>query len=330
MPAVPSDLTTIEADALAGVGRRAAGPGAGDLARLEAVVGSDGAVLIRDAGIASAADLQDAASWFGRAVPGLPEESSPRTRLGEAVWTSTDYPARFPIQFHNEFSYTASWPRLLLFGCLRPADEGGETRLADGREVARLLSPTTRDRFAEGGLLYERNYSHRSGVTWQDAFGTDDPAAVDAHCRHRGIARRWSGGDLSTRQAAPAFETHPATREELWFNHCLLFHVGGLEPDWLRRTMQRAPAGARASNSYFGDGEEIPDALVEEVRAVYEAAAVDVRWRAGDLLVVDNMRCAHGRAPFSGPREVVVAMVDQWRRAEGRVPQVPEEPGWNR
>jgi alpha-ketoglutarate-dependent taurine dioxygenase len=34
------------------------------------------------------------------------------------------------------------------------------------------------------------------------------------------------------------------------------------------------------------------------------------RWQAGDLMVVDNVRTAHGREPFEGPREVVVAMAD--------------------
>ena len=39
-----------------------------------------------------------------------------------------------------------------------------------------------------------------------------------------------------------------------------------------------------------------------------DAAAVDVDWRAGDLMVIDNMLLAHGRRPFTGPRRVLVAM----------------------
>ncbi len=31
-------------------------------------------------------------------------------------------------------------------------------------------------------------------------------------------------------------------------------------------------------------------------------------WRAGDLLVVDNVLAAHGRMPFSGARRVLLAM----------------------
>jgi hypothetical protein len=31
-------------------------------------------------------------------------------------------------------------------------------------------------------------------------------------------------------------------------------------------------------------------------------------WRRGDLLVLDNLLAAHGRKPFEGDREILVAM----------------------
>jgi len=31
-------------------------------------------------------------------------------------------------------------------------------------------------------------------------------------------------------------------------------------------------------------------------------------WAEGDVLMLDNMLCAHAREPFAGPRKVVVAM----------------------
>ncbi|TLZ54349.1 MAG: TauD/TfdA family dioxygenase, partial [Gammaproteobacteria bacterium] len=33
-------------------------------------------------------------------------------------------------------------------------------------------------------------------------------------------------------------------------------------------------------------------------------------WQAGDLMLVDNLRTAHGREPFEGSRQVLVAMAD--------------------
>ena len=46
------------------------------------------------------------------------------------------------------------------------------------------------------------------------------------------------------------------------------------------------------------------------INQAYEANAARERWQGGDLLLVDNVRTAHGRERFEGPREVLVAMAD--------------------
>ena len=43
---------------------------------------------------------------------------------------------------------------------------------------------------------------------------------------------------------------------------------------------------------------------------VYEAHTAREPWQAGDLMLVDNVRTAHSREPYQGPREVLVAMAD--------------------
>jgi hypothetical protein len=37
-------------------------------------------------------------------------------------------------------------------------------------------------------------------------------------------------------------------------------------------------------------------------------AAQTVAWRAGDVLILDNLLAAHGRMPFTGKRKVLLAM----------------------
>ena len=49
---------------------------------------------------------------------------------------------------------------------------------------------------------------------------------------------------------------------------------------------------------------------------VYEANTAREPWQAGDLMLVDNVRTAHSREPFTGPREVLVAMADAVRLAD--------------
>jgi len=63
-------------------------------------------------------------------------------------------------------------------------------------------------------------------------------------------------------------------------------------------------------NTRFGNGDPISAEIVQSINDVYEAHSARERWRAGDLMLVDNVRTAHGRDEFDGPREVIVAMAD--------------------
>jgi len=63
-------------------------------------------------------------------------------------------------------------------------------------------------------------------------------------------------------------------------------------------------------NTRFGNGDPIGAELVESINDVYEANRARERWQAGDLMLVDNIRTAHGREPFEGSREMLVAMAD--------------------
>ena len=64
-------------------------------------------------------------------------------------------------------------------------------------------------------------------------------------------------------------------------------------------------------------GDAIGADVVQAINEAYEANTVREEWQAGDLLLVDNLRTAHGREPFEGPREVVVAMADAVRVTDG-------------
>ena len=69
------------------------------------------------------------------------------------------------------------------------------------------------------------------------------------------------------------------------------------------------------SNTYYGDGAPIEPGVLDEIRGAYAAERVIFDWQAGDILVLDNILTAHGRLPFKGRREVVVAMTGAsgWR-----------------
>ena len=61
-------------------------------------------------------------------------------------------------------------------------------------------------------------------------------------------------------------------------------------------------------NARFGDYSPIPDRDLQQIREAYNQSKLVFPWRAGDVLLLDNMRMAHGRLPYTGPREVAVCM----------------------
>ena len=67
----------------------------------------------------------------------------------------------------------------------------------------------------------------------------------------------------------------------------------------------------------FGNGQPVGPDIVELIGEVYAAHTMREAWRPGDLLLVDNLRCAHSRDAFEGQREVLVGMAEPVRDGSG-------------
>lgn len=276
-------------------------------ADIESLVSTVGGVLLRGFAVPTVDDFRAFAAGFGLPLLSYEFGSTPRTEVGGGVYTSTEYPAHQAIPLHNEQAYTREWPMRIWFHCVTASPEGGETPIADSRAVLRRMPAAVRERFAPG-ILYVRNYGEFD-VPWQKVFNTDSRAEVEAYCRKTGIRWEWlPDGELRTTQLCQAIETHPASGAAVWFNQAHLFHVSNLQPEVRESLEDLLGVENLPRNTYFADGSPIPDAILDEVRAVLDAETVSFRWEAGDVLMLDNMLAAHARAPFKGPRKVVVAM----------------------
>jgi alpha-ketoglutarate-dependent taurine dioxygenase len=267
---------------------------------------SSGAVLFRGFEVFSMDEFQKFVSAFNDEQMLYVDQSSPRTKLINKLYTSTDHPASEIINFHCELSYSQSWPNHIMFFCKIPSETGGETPIADIRNVGRLLSTDVKRKFKEEGVLYVRNLVKGFGLAWQDVYQTTERAVVEEHCRRNGINFEWKDDDyLRISWRRPAFAVHPTTNEELWFNHAFFFNAENLS---------RVIHGVVTNkddlpfNTFFGSGQAIPHNVVEELRVAYHRSKVEFTWRKGDILLLDNMLMAHARNSFTGHRSIVVAM----------------------
>ncbi|XXS98550.1 TauD/TfdA family dioxygenase [Sorangium sp. So ce363] len=273
-----------------------------------------GAVLFRGFPVRSTADFH---AFVRLVTPDLLDYtfgSTPRSHVQDRIYTSTEYPAHQHIPLHNEQSYTLDWPLKIWFHCAVAAPEGGSTPLADSREVFRRIPARLRERFAAKKVMYVRNYGNGLDLPWQKVFGTNDRAEVERFCRAAGIECVWKAdGELRTRQVCQAVATHPRTGEHVWFNQAHLFHVSNLEPAAREALLSIFAEEDLPRNAMYGDGSPIEGAALDEIRDVYRQLAVEFAWQEGDVLLADNMLVAHGRAPFRGPRKVLVAMAEPYR-----------------
>lgn len=270
-----------------------------------------GAILFRGFNVASVAEFEEFARAISPELLEYGERSSPRSRIGGGVYTSTDHPAEQHILLHNEQSYTLNWPMKIWFYCAQPAAQKGRTPIADSRNIFKRLSPQTVQKFQEKQVLYIRNYGEGLGLSWQDVFRTTERAEVEQYCRQAQIEFEWRDEHhLRTRQVRPAIRNHPWTGEPVWFNHAVFFNVYSLDAPTRESMLGVVGEEDLPFNTFYGDGTPIEPSVLEELWQAYSEETKSFSWQQGDVLMLDNMLTAHGREPFVGERKIAVAMAE--------------------
>jgi alpha-ketoglutarate-dependent taurine dioxygenase len=273
-----------------------------------------GAILFRNFGVRTVGAFEQ----FIRATSGelleYADQTSPRHKVSDHIYTSTDYPADQSIFLHNESSYAAVWPLRIFFFCVVPAERGGETPIADVRKVLARIPQPVRDGFERKGWRLVRNFGGGLGLPWPTAFQTDDREAVAEYCRSAGIELAWRGGDrLRTSHVRRAIVNHPRTGEPVWFNHAAFFHASTLEEGVREKLLAQFSEDDLPYQTFYGDGSPIEAPALEAIREAYRRETVAFAWQAGDILMLDNMLVAHGRNPFTGPRRIIVGMAQPFK-----------------
>jgi alpha-ketoglutarate-dependent taurine dioxygenase len=300
---------------------------AGHRNALRAAVAEHGCVLIRGLGLHDAAGTS---AVFRRLAVSLMDEKeafAPREPRAGGLSSATPWPAQQQMCMHHELSYRLEFPGLLLFACLAPAASGGGTAVADSAAVLGALPADLVRRFEQEGWILDRAYNEDFGASCEEAFGTGDRSAIESYCRANAIEFAWQpDGTLRTRQRRRAVVRHPLTGQRCWFNQIAFLSEWTMDPEVRAYLAGLYGADGLPFTTRFGHGDPVGEDIVQVVNETYDAASSRVRWQAGDLLLVDNVRTAHSREPYEGPREILAALANPVRLADCTPARAPAEP----
>lgn len=264
-----------------------------------------GALLFKGFEVGGAQQFDDLFSGITDGAMEYKNPSSPRKKVFENVYTSTTYPKDLKINMHTESSYSKDYVRTIAFYCRQPAGKGGETPIADERKLLKHLSPSTLDKFREKKVMYVRNVMTGAGLDWKVIYQTEDKEVVNQLLQKNNVDYEWVSDDhLRLKWILPAFQIHPITEQELWFNHMYFYHKSQYNPEVLEFFEEED----LPFTSYYGDGSPIESSVIQEIRNFYEQHSIIFQWEKDDLLLLDNMMFSHGRNSYDGERSILAAM----------------------
>src|SRR5438445_4994631 len=273
---------------------------------LRAAVVEHGSLLVRGLRLHDVAETEAVFRQLGSLMTEK-EAFAARRSYSHGVYSSSKWPPNQPICMHQELSYALEVPGLMLFACLIPATEGGATPVADSATVLQALPTDLIERFEKVGWVLIRNYNDEIGASVADAFGTDDRRAVENYCRANAIEFEWQpDGGLRTRQRRSAVVHHPRSGQRCWFNQIAFLNEWTIDPEVREYLVDIYGEEGLPFNTRFGNGDAIGAEVVQLINQAYEANAARERWQGGDLMLVYNVRRAHGRASCEGSCEVHV------------------------
>src|SRR5882672_11226038 len=233
--------------------------------------------------------------------------STPRSKIGGKVLTATEYPSPRTIPLHSEMAYMRNWPRFVCFHSIEVAQEGGETTICNVDQVSARLGEKLKP-FRDKGITYRRTFQKRVDIAWQRAFQTEKRSDVEEIGRRQGMKVEWLPNDVLTTSHTAQGTIAAQDGQMIYFNQSHLFHPSSLDPP-VRQALEKAYGADRLPRqATYGDGSPISDAVLDAVRDAFAAYQTKMCWRPGDILILDNLRFAHGRLPFSGSRRLHVSL----------------------
>lgn len=235
---------------------------------------------------------------------------------------------------HNEFVGTRA-PRAAAFVCFKAAETGGEFLIADGRRMFRDLDPQLVQELYQRSIRYSvmelpffgwiDNLPNFLQAPVQGAVQGLASAAINAKVDFD-VELLWGEGGydnvkmLQARAPSqPPIVLHPTTGEPTWFCN-VHSHSSKLrkqrESKYGAERFEDGASQINKSDMFFGDDGELTDEQLQHLDDITMKNVQFVKMTEGDVVLLDNYKCMHGRNVFDGTRKHGVAWFEGWEGEE--------------
>lgn len=184
------------------------------------------------------------------------------------------------VKLHGEMYYTNKPPLMLWFFCDHPPLKNGETIVCDGEQFFNELSSSTKYLLNRKNLKFY-DPSSLSKEEWQKKYKTNEFNVVKEICKSNGMEVQMNKDESIHRQfITPAIHKSRSGEGNVFINSLLPFK--NISPQ----------------SAYFDDDSEITEEIISEFNQIAEKITIEISWKKGDILMIDNTRIMHGRRAF--------------------------------
>jgi len=277
---------------------------------IEELTLSHGAVLLRGLPLTTPDDFDSAIQRFYWENFTYEDSLSNAVRVVHSprVFSANEAPPETTIFLHHEMAQTPLFPSKLFFFCQKAANKGGSTPICRSDHLWELIQeelPAFSVNCRERGLKYtnvmpaEEDLKSGMGRTWQSTLSVDSPKEAEFRLNELGYTWEWlNGNELKvTTPVLPAIQELSDGRYS-FFNQLIAAFKG-----W--KDARNDPS----KSITFGDGSIINPYDISKISDLADAITFDLQWEDGDLAIIDNFLCMHGRRSYTGTRKVLASLV---------------------
>jgi len=234
-----------------------------------------------------------------------------------AMYEAVNKPSRakFFVGMHCESTYKRT-NRLGAFVCFKQAETGGEFLLLDGKQMLKDLKPDVVQRLYERGVRFSnaelpffdflRNAGPLKEVlkpVFKSLASVAGGAKIDME-----LELKWEEDEkdglrlLALSPPQPPINRHPITGQPSWF--CNVHSHSRYLRDQRDKDLPETSGASKLNRTdmFFGDLTCIPNEDLDHIDEVTRKNLVSVLMEEGDVVLVDNYQCLHGRDVFTGER----------------------------